>query len=1290
MLKKYYVKKIIFLGVLLLQIFVFGQEDCTSAITICGNSNINYSPSGIGNVNENLGGCLGASGEHNSVWYKFTIATSGTLTFILTPNNPGADYDWAIYGPNASCGNLGSPIRCNSATIIGVGAVTGLNMTSNLTSVPNGQPFPFCRFLNVLAGETYFLYIDNWVNSFNTTTSPFSLTWGGTATFLSAFTNPNLAPNPFIAPGNAGPNANSPREISICGDSTTFDFSTLSTGILNGNVNFSVSYFKTANDATTGNNPVTAPIVVNTTDTYFYNINYNDPNNPNNTISSCKQTNAIIFKNKSLSASITSPSTTLCPGGSITLTSNNTTGNTWSTGETTQSIVVTVPGVYTLTSTNGLCTSAPASVTITQDIDPNVQIAGNTVLCESAVQLTASATGTGNSYIWSTGTAGNTIAVSTPGVYTVTVKTPANCQYTKSVTVTQGIVPVVQNSGLSQCSDTQTASFDLTLSQPDISTTGGVAFDYYAAQADALAGNANTIANPNAYISGNATIYVRVKSASCSKIAELQLTVTQLAAPAITSPSTTLCPGGSITLASNNATGNTWSTGETTQSIVVTVPGVYTLTSTNGVCTSAPASVTITQDIDPNVQIAGNTVLCESAVQLTASATGTGNTYTWSTGTAGNTIAVSTPGIYTVTVKTPANCQYTKSVTVTQGIVPVVQNSGLSQCSDTQTASFDLTLSQPDISTTGGVAFDYYAAQADALAGNANTIANPNAYISGNATIYVRVKSASCSKIAELQLTVTQLAAPAITSPSTILCPGGNITLTSNNATGNTWSTGETTQSIVVTAPGVYTLTSTNGVCTSAPASVTITQDIDPNVQILGNLTFCEGFSTTLTAVAQGSGSVFTWSNGINGPINMVNIPGIYTVTVVTPSGCQYQKSVTVLMEPDMVVNIAAPLEITCTHSQVTLDATASVYQPGASFSWVAANGGIIVSGADTLTPVVSNNGTYTLTITSASPSGCKKAGTVTVIKNTTPPMITVTSPKLKICKGESVMLTAAGADIYTWTNLAGNGNTQLVSPAVTTTYTVTGTGINGCMAQAPAAITIEVVPEITSILNDIEICNGDKGILDAGTGANYTYTWNTGANTQTIDVELAGTYTVTIHNGICSKTFSAAVNYIVVPEILNIVYKDDALTINVKNNGNTPVEYSIDGGITWQLSNTFLNVLKNTKYPVKVRNKGAICETETTYYTFIISNVITPNSDGKNDAIDFSEISKYRNFTGAVFDKYGKKVFEISSKAPVWNGQYLGRPLATDTYWYLLSWDDPVTHKKVEISGWVLVKNRD
>lgn len=695
-------------------------------------------------------------------------------------------------------------------------------------------------------------------------------------------------------------------------------------------------------------------------------------------------------------------------------------------------------------------------------------------------------------------------------------------EVTVNITVSQQLN--IQNSSLTQCSNT----FDLTTAEPNISTAQGVSFDYYENQADAIAGNNNTIANPTAYTPGNNTIFVRVKSGSCFAIAELQLNFNPQVAPVITTTSPTICAGGNVILSSNQATGNIWSTGETTQSITITAPGTYTLTANNGACSSS-ASITINEDVDPNVQITGNFTICNGLnTVLTATANGAGNTFVWSNGTNGATNTVNTPGTYTVTVTTPANCQYQKSV---------------------------------------------------------------------------------------------------IVEPS-----------------------------------------------------------IDPNVQITGKLMLCPGSNTTLTATANGTGNTFVWSNGTNGPVNTVAAPGNYTVTVTTPDGCQYQQSAVVVLDAQIIANIAAPAQITCATPQITLDATGSVFGGGANFLWTAAAGGNIVTGANTLTPTVNNAGTYTLTITSE--AGCTQQSTVTVIKNTTPPTVGLAAPQLVICNGESIVLTATGAVTYNWATLPGNGDTQTVSPTTTTTYTVEGVGANGCKAQK--TITITVIPKITSTLQNVEICEGDKTILDAGAGPDYTYQWNTGETTQTIIVEQAGTYSVEISNGACTKTFSAVLSFVPAPQISEIIYNNDNLIINVKNSGITGVEFSIDNGVTWQSSNVFANVLRNTEYIIRVRNKGATCDTVTEYYTFFMVNTITPNGDGKNDTLDFNKVVGFEDFKGEIYDRYGRVIFRIDALNPVWDGKELGREIPTATYWYKLSWKSSFSKKPVHSTGWILLKNRN
>src|SRR5438045_2231557 len=83
-------------------------QDCLGAIPICQyvyTQTNDYH--GTGNYNDiPWAGCLALGGESNSVWYTFTVQTSGLLRFVLTPNG-AQDYDWAVFNlTNAGCSDL--------------------------------------------------------------------------------------------------------------------------------------------------------------------------------------------------------------------------------------------------------------------------------------------------------------------------------------------------------------------------------------------------------------------------------------------------------------------------------------------------------------------------------------------------------------------------------------------------------------------------------------------------------------------------------------------------------------------------------------------------------------------------------------------------------------------------------------------------------------------------------------------------------------------------------------------------------------------------------------------------------------------------------------------------------------------------------------------------------------------------------------------------------------------------------------------------------------------------------
>ncbi|MBV8326289.1 T9SS type B sorting domain-containing protein [Chryseobacterium sp.] len=512
----------------------YAQADCETALAVCGNSDITYSPSGYGNVKElvNSGSCIDATGEHNSIWYKITIATGGTLTFDLVPTNPNADYDWAIFGPNVACGSLGAPIRCNAATVIGVGAATGLNMTSTILSAAGGSLTPYCKYMDVLPGQTYYLFIDNWVSSTSSTTAPFSLTWGGTATLASPFTDPNIQINPFHPPGVPAANPADPREVVICGSTELFDFSSLTAGILNGNQHFSITYHTSQNDALTGINPITAPRIVNTTTVYYYSISYTDITNPNNPLNQCKQVGKFKFKNGAITVK----------NATLTACNNNNSG----------------------TATFDLTTADLIS-------DPNV----TKKYYNSMADLN-----TGSNEITTP-----MAFLSSEGTVYVKVVSPFGCTAVAQITLKFYPAIVVNDATLRTCfleKNPSTGIFNLTTAS--VTTQQGIVKKYYPSLTDAM-NQTNEISNPMTYIAPNGVVYVRVSGDhGCYNVAKIILIVIPPVYSTLLKDKT-ICAENTTTLdAGSGFKSYEWSTGATTQSISNVGIGTYWVKLKTGDC----------------------------------------------------------------------------------------------------------------------------------------------------------------------------------------------------------------------------------------------------------------------------------------------------------------------------------------------------------------------------------------------------------------------------------------------------------------------------------------------------------------------------------------------------------------------------------------------------------------------------------------------------------------------------------------------------------------------------------
>lgn len=248
---------------------------------------------------------------------------------------------------------------------------------------------------------------------------------------------------------------------------------------------------------------------------------------------------------------------------------------------------------------------------------------------------------------------------------------------------------------------------------------------------------------------------------------------------------------------------------------------------------------------------------------------------------------------------------------------------------------------------------------------------------------------------------------------------------------------------------------------------------------------------------------------------------------------------------------------------------------------------------------------------------------------------------------------------------------------------------INGNGCYAIAKVNLIVIPQVFSnTLEDKIICMEDTTTLDAGPGFT-AYEWSTGATTQTISNVGVGTYWVKLKTGDCEATQTVKVYASDQPVISSVDISNTTVTIYV-NGGTAPYQYSTDG-IKWQDSNEFNNIPRGDNH-IFVKDAYDCNPIDINIVVPNIINVITPNGDGINDAIDYSALSGKQNLIFNVYDRYGAKIHQADkSNQYRWDGTAAGRKVPTGSYWHSVSWNEnDKKNTPVKYSGWILVKNRD
>jgi hypothetical protein len=262
--------------------------------------------------------------------------------------------------------------------------------------------------------------------------------------------------------------------------------------------------------------------------------------------------------------------------------------------------------------------------------------------------------------------------------------------------------------------------------------------------------------------------------------------------------------------------------------------------------------------------------------------------------------------------------------------------------------------------------------------------------------------------------------------------------LSANNPTSWSYTMPGATPSVAVVAnptvtyssPGIYsiTLVTSNITNTSIPIVKTITVGSTPTI-VANAVPVCSGSTGTISL--SGALSYSLNNNPVAGASAMVSPTATTVYTITGFNGCVNTRTVSVMVNPTPTVSIAGSQNV-CAGSQVTLTASGA-----STYSW---------NNGSTNNVLVDTPTANTVYFVDGSNGLCSAVSSVQINYLPTP-NVSVNSSDSLICPYHTATLTALGANTYSWSN-GSNLPIIAVSPSITTTYTVIGTGPSGCSSK--------------------------------------------------------------------------------------------------------------------------------------------------------------------------------------------------------------------------------------------------
>ena len=584
----------------------------------------------------------------------------------------------------------------------------------------------------------------------------------------------------------------------------------------------------------------------------------------------------------------------------------------------------------------------------------------------------------------------------------------------------------------------------------------------------------------------------------------------------------------------------------------------------------------------------------------------------------GLTPTVDMPGLYTLTIIDDSNgCVVSQSVTVTE-------NMDLPEVNIDQPSMLNcLTLSETvQAINPGNSTFEYEWQTSDGnILSGANTL-NPEIDEAGTYQLTALDTENGCSNTFDITVLKD------VTPPTVVVGDDLNITceepialvsgIGSSEGTEFTFAWTDANNDVVANTletsfevSGIFTLeivNTNNGCSDTAILSVDDLRETPEIIVDTPETITCDNPIVSLLAQdMNGQNLEYTWMDQNGTVINNdnsdsgidVDFSGSFSVLIVNPlNGCDTTISVFVddnLIDPDVDVIANNNGIISCDNPEVQLTGTINGLNPNEiEFVWQAISGNIL-SGENTLTPIVNTQGTYQLMVIDLN-NGCTNMSEVSITQDDAVPLATLNTPQELNCNVLETTLTIPSnvGDIdIAWTfngNPIPNANTSELVIAEPGEYAVFISNLdNGCNSMDLVIVSQDVEDPIIDAGTDFELqCNIPEFEIQATSdNPNYTILWDSGSgnitqgeNTLNPIANAAGIYTILVtneENGCISSdeviiTQNDNLPFDLLVDSQNPLCVDDLGGINIMEvlGGEGPYTYSIDGGATFSDQSQF------------------------------------------------------------------------------------------------------------------------